>query len=288
MKNVVCLLFCRQSLLLIAMLCTGIFVGYYLLRGTEPDSGSPNAYAPSGTSDGARRYKDNPDDTLALLQQRLTQSEQEQVWLVERVAALEAVIGKLGTYPDIGTGTPATETSEETEPSSPVQTFRTSVEALIATGIPADQATLIQARLDEYDLKQLYIKDRASREGWLKTARYNKEQRQAQNAYRELRPEIGDDAYDRMLYALGQVNRVVVRDIMQNSTAEQYGLQANDRINEYDGQRVFSSQELNELVTQGTSGAPVLVRVQRDEQQLDFYLPRGPIGIRLASSREPP
>ena len=75
---------------------------------------------------------------------------------------------------------------------------------------------------------------------------------------------------------------------MQNSTAEQYGLQANDRINEYDGQRVFSSQELNELVTQGTPGVPVLVRVQRDEQQLDFYLPRGPIGIRLASSREPP
>jgi hypothetical protein len=32
----------------------------------------------------------------------------------------------------------------------------------------------------------------------------------------------------------------------------------------------------------------VLVRVQRDEQQLDFYLPRGPIGIRLAPSRELP
>jgi S1-C subfamily serine protease len=104
-----------------------------------------------------------------------------------------------------------------------------------------------------------------------------------------LRSEIGDDAYDRMLYALGQSNRVVVRDIMQNSSAEQYGLQANDRVYEYDGQRVFTGQELNDLVTKGgDAGSLVLVRVQRDEQQLDFYLPRGPIGIRLASSRELP
>jgi hypothetical protein len=36
---------------------------------------------------------------------------------------------------------------------------------------------------------------------------------------------------------------------MQNSSAEQYGLQANDRVYEYDGQRVFTSQELNDLVT---------------------------------------
>jgi C-terminal processing protease CtpA/Prc len=285
MKNVVCLLLCRQSLLLIAVLCLGILAGYYLLRGAAPDPGGPNADAPPGAPEVARRYKDNPDDTLARLQQRLAQAEQEQVWLAERVAVLEAVIG---TYPDTGTGAPATETNEETEPAAPAQTFRTSVETLIATGIPAEQAALIQARLDEYDLKQLYMKDRASREGWLKTARYNKEQRQARNAYRELRPEIGDDAYDRMLYALGRVNRVAVRDVMQNSTAEQYGLRANDRIIEYDGQRVFTSQELNALVTQGTAGALVLVRVQRDEQQLDFYLPSGPIGIRLVPSRELP
>jgi len=287
MKNG-CLLFCRQSLLLIAVLCLGILAGYYLLHSAATDPGGPNADAPPGAPEVARRYKDTPDDTLTRLQQRLTQAEQERVWLAERVAALEVVIGKLGTYPDTGSGAPATETNEETEPAAPAQALRTSIEALIATGIPAEQAALIQARLDEYDLKQLYLKDRASREGWLKTARYNKEQRQAKNAYRELRPEIGDDAYDRMLYALGRVNRVAVRDVMQNSTAEQYGLRANDRIIEYDSQRVFTSQELNALVTKGTAGALVLVRVQRDEQQLDFYLPSGPIGIRLAPSRELP
>ena len=272
----------QAKILLIVVLCLGIIAGYYLLRGE-------NANAPSGTPEIAHQHKENPNDTITRLQQRLAQAEQEQLWLAERVSVLEAVIGKPGTFPDIGAGIPETETIEESEHPAPVQTFRASVEALIATGIPTEQAALIQSRLDEYDLKQLYIKDRASREGWLNTARYRKEQRQAQTEYRELRSEIGDDAYDRMLYALGQGNRVVVRDIMQNSSAEQYGLQANDRLYEYDGQRVFTGQELNDLVTQGgDAGALVLVRVQRDEQQLDLYLPRGPIGIRLASSRELP
>ncbi len=279
----------QAKILLIVVLCLGLLAGYYLLRGTMLDQGGPNDNAPSVTLEIDHRQKDSPNDTITRLQQRLAQAEQEQLSLAERVSELEAVIGKFGTHLDIGTGAPATKTIEESEHPAPVQTFRTSVEALIETGIPTEQAVLIQSRLDEYDLKQLYIKDRASREGWLNTARFRKEQRQAQNAYRELRSEIGDDAYDRMLYALGQANRVVVRDIIQNSSAEQYGLQANDRVYEYDGQRVFTGQELNDLVTQGgDAGALVLVRVQRDEQQLDFYLPRGPIGIRLASSRELP
>ena len=279
----------QAKILLVVVLCLGVFAGYYLSRGAVIDQGGSNANAPSGPPEIVLQRNDNPNDTIARLQQRLAQAEQVQLSLAERVSVLEAVIGKPGAFPDIGTGIPETETIEESEHPAPVQTFRTSLEALIATGIPTEQAALIQSRLDEYDLKQLYIKDRASREGWLNTARYRKEQREAQTKYRELRSEIGDDAYDRMLYALGQGNRVVVRDIIQNSSAEQYGLQANDRVYEYDGQRVFTGQELNDLVTQGSdAGALVLVRVQRDEQQLDIYLPRGPIGIRLASSRELP
>jgi hypothetical protein len=91
---------------------------------------------------------------LPKLQQRLAQAEQERVWLDERIAALEAVIGEPGTYSDTGTGTPATEANEIPESTAPAQTFRTSVEALIATGIPTEQAAFIQARLDENDLKR--------------------------------------------------------------------------------------------------------------------------------------
>ena len=279
----------QARFLLIVALCLGTFAGYYLLRDAVTDPGDANAPAPSGMPGIARQQKNYPNGMISRLQQRLAQAEQEQSRLAERVAVLEKVIGKAGTFADGGTGAAETEIVGEAGHPAPLHTFRTSIEALTATGIPSEQAALIQSRLDEYDLKQLYLKDRASREGWLNTARYRKEQRQTMNAYRELRAEIGDAAYDRMLYALGQANRVVVRDIMQNSSAEQYGLQANDRVYEYDGQREFTSQELNDLVTRGGDAVElVLVRLQRDEQQLDFYLPRRPIGIRLAPSRELP
>ena len=102
----------RQSLLLIAVLSLGILAGYYLLRGPVPEPGGPNANVPPDSPKVAHRDKDNPDDTLARLQQRLKQADQERVWLAERVEALEALIGNPRAYPDIEAGTPATETNE--------------------------------------------------------------------------------------------------------------------------------------------------------------------------------
>ena len=82
------------------------------------------------------------------------------------------------------------------------------------------------------------------------------------------------------------MEKEVSKDVFNGMDKIEEGMQF--RANTDDGQRVFTSQELNALVTQGATGALVLVRVQRDEQQLDFYLPSGPIGIRLAPSRELP
>lgn len=278
----------RKNYLLVAVLCFGVFAGYSLWCSVPSEPANPDGDALVDMQELTSGRKDDADDTLALLQLRLEQAEQERLRLAERIAALETVAGRAGAYPDAGTATPAVEATGVTGSTALPQTFRSSVEALIEAGIPAEQAAMIQARLDEYELTLLYLKDRASRENLLNTASYRKEQRDALAAYQTIRQDVGDDAYDRMLYALGRTNRVVVRDIMKNSSAEQYDLRANDRIIEYDGQRVFTGQELNTLVSQGTAGVPVLLRVQRDEQQLEFYLPQGPIGIRLATSREQP
>jgi C-terminal processing protease CtpA/Prc len=253
-----------------------------------PATDDPYKSRSRDAAESARQENNNIDGILARLRQQLVQAEQERQVLADRIMKLEAKAGKTGMTADAETAMSAQDTNNGKESIAKDKTFRTSVENLIKAGIPAEQAAWIQARLDEYDLKMLYLKDRATREGWLKTARYNKEYRQLLNAHQELRPEIGDNAYDRMLYTLGRANRVVVREIIQNSAAEQYGLQANDRIIMYDGQRVFTGQELNDLVSQGIAGVPVLVRVRRDDQQFDFYLPRGPVGIRMASSRELP
>jgi hypothetical protein len=273
----------KQSLLLISLPCLGLLAGYYLAN-----HAAPQADLAPASPEVAREDEVRTEAALARLQQRLAVAEQERTRLADRVAMLEAQIGDPAALPASDPATAAGATRQQTDPATTARRIRTSVETLIETGIPEQQAAWIQARLDEYDLERLYLQDRARREGWLNSARYRDEQRQIQNAYQELRPEIGEDAYDRMLYALGRANRVVVRDVMQNSTADLYGLQANDRIIEYNGQRVYTTQELSTRVSAVEAGAPVTVRVLRDGEVLDFYLPRGPLGVRLTTSRERP
>jgi len=189
-----------------------------------------------------------------------------------------------GTTEDVITETSASLSPRtETEP-----VVRSSVQALLDAGISKEQADWIQERLDEIELQQLYLRDRATREGWLNKPRYNKERRELQNAVTELRGEIGDDTYDRLLYSLGRANRVVIQDILQNSPAAQYGLQGGDQIIEFDGQRIFGSNELSSLVTQGSAGVMTLLRVKREGEIHDIYLPRGPLGIRMSSARVTP
>ena len=178
--------------------------------------------------------------------------------------------------------------SEKPKTEKSASLVRSSVQSLIEAGISDEQAAWIQERLDDIELQQLYLRDRATREGWLNKPRYHKQRREIQNAVTELRDEVGDDAYDRLLYALGRANRVVVRDVMQNSPAAQYGLQGGDRIIEYESQRIFSSKELSTLVTEGSAGVMTLVRVERDGQIHDVYLPRGPLGIRMTAARVAP
>jgi hypothetical protein len=165
---------------------------------------------------------------------------------------------------------------------------KSSVQSLIEAGISEERAVWLQQRLDENELQQLYLKDRATREGWVNTPRYHKERQQYLNTVTKLRDEIDDDEYDRLLFALGRANRVVIRDIMQNSVAGEYGLQGGDTVIQYDGQRIFSSNELSSLVTEGDSGVMTLLRVNRDGEILDIYLPRGPLGIRLSATRIKP
>jgi hypothetical protein len=94
-----------------------------------------------------------------------------------------------------------------------------------------------------------------------------------------LRSELGDADYERYLEAMGRPTTVDVMDVLASSAAEQAGMQPGDQIVSYDGQRVFSILELLELPLDGAPGEPVIIHVLRDEQPMQFVLPRGPLGI---------
>jgi C-terminal processing protease CtpA/Prc len=278
----------RKYLFIVGLLGIGILIGYLLIPGSGPEQTSVDQQeelAPPAFTLSATPAIDA--ESLAVLQQELQQARRASEQLETRLEALQTRVVELehARDTDAVVTTTAASRNPQTETAPAV---RSSVQTLIDAGISEEQAMWIQEQLDEIELQQLYLRDRASREGWLNKPRYHKERREYQNAVTELRSEVGDDSYDRLLYALGRANRVVVRDVLQNSPAAQYGLQSGDQVVEFDGQRIFGSNELSSLVTQGSAGVMTLLRVRREGAILDIYLPRGPLGIRMSSARVAP
>jgi len=216
------------------------------------------------------------------------QLKQEVATLDEKVRELEARIHHVDTggvsdaspRPDVP---PASATQDAAvDPAIPLET------RLTGLGVDQDRAAEIAQRVNDVDLDRLYLRDQATREGWLNTPRYSEAMREINGDLNALREEVGDNAYDRYLYATGQVNRVVVGSVIAGSSAEEAGLKAGDTVLRYDDQRVFSTSELQSATTQGVAGDLVTVTVLRGEQRLRIYVPRGPLGLRLRTERQHP
>ncbi|MGI9287921.1 MAG: PDZ domain-containing protein [Pseudomonadales bacterium] len=155
----------------------------------------------------------------------------------------------------------------------------TQLDLFLEAGFDQVQAADLQKRQDEFAMQELYLRDRASREGWANSRRYRQEFRKLQQNRLGIRGELGDEDYDRYLFATGQSNRVSVNTVLQNSPAKQAGLATGDAILSYDGQRVFSFRELIALQAQGSAGELVAMDISRDGQQMQIWIPRGPIGF---------
>lgn len=168
-------------------------------------------------------------------------------------------------------------------------TMRTpTADSLIRAGIAVERASDIVRRKNEIELKKLELRDRATREHYLGTSRYNREFGELTANDVTLREELGDDDYDRYLYATGQNNRVRVASVMIGSQAEFAGIQGGDIILSYDDRNLFEWSELQQATTQGERGEYANVNVLRGDQLLNLWVPRGPLGVRLGAARLEP
>ncbi len=177
---------------------------------------------------------------------------------------------------------PATADKEENKPGV------LNIASLVGAGIDKQQADHILRRVGELDMQRLDLRDRAIREGTLGTREYLNALRELNQNAPDLREEIGDDTYDRYLYASGQANRVVVTSVIAGSAAEQAGIREGDMILNYGDDRVFTWPELRKATTQGYRGEYITVNVQRDRQILSLLVPRGPLGVRLSTRSSTP
>ena len=159
---------------------------------------------------------------------------------------------------------------------------------LLSAGFDPGEAADVRRHLEEIELERLFVRDQATREGWLHKKRFWKEMVQLGLQQAELRDEYGDDGYDWILYASRSDNRVIASAVIQDSPAEQVGLEAGDVIVAYANQRIFEPHGLKTATLSGESGDNVALDVERNGEAIRFYLPVGPIGVRLKTIRQAP
>lgn len=159
------------------------------------------------------------------------------------------------------------------------QAEQSAEERLSAAGFSPRQVEVLRRREAEAAMQQIALDDRARREGWINSPRYFEEANKLASAPDAIRAELGDDAYDRYLFAGGNPNRITVSNVIETSPAQQAGLRAGDVIKTYGGERVFSARQLVELRSAGASGQSVTVEVIRDGQLVHITMPRGPMGV---------
>lgn len=233
----------------------------------------------SAAADAAQRRVDALESRLAEEMSRRVEMQQRIDALAEEIAALRD-----GAPPAADPEAPA-----PTEPNQGVDYSKSPMQrALEAAGLDTAVAEGIKLRGDQLAMSEMYLRDQATREGWLDTPRFKEEMEEIEAQRVSIRDEIGDDAYDRYLFALGHTNRVIVNDVMLDSVAEDVGLREGDLIVSYGDARIFATDDLITSTQGGASGEPVLLEVRRNGERMQIEVPRGPLGLRIGPAQDDP
>jgi hypothetical protein len=151
------------------------------------------------------------------------------------------------------------------------------VERLELTGVSFEEAERLAGEVDRLQLEQLSLDHRSEREDWSAG-----ELRDARNELaRQRSADLGEDAYDRMLYAAGQNNHVAVSEPLSGGPAATADLESLDVILSDAGEPIYTMEQLRVLARSGTPGEPVAVEVLRNGERVRAELPRGLIGIQM-------
>lgn len=156
--------------------------------------------------------------------------------------------------------------------------------ALVALGMSTSEIESLRQLWEQHELQRDYLRDEAMRDGYNRRRQF-REQVALELAFRQ---DVGEDTYDRMLYATGQDNRAVVRNVLSQSPARAAGIEPGDVVWRYDGQLILRPDELRRATATGRPGELVPIEVMRSGDLVRLFVPRGPLGARLAGERVSP
>jgi hypothetical protein len=155
---------------------------------------------------------------------------------------------------------------------------------LKGVGIHAAEADRLSESYDEMVMERLQLRH-LSKRGEIDEEELSAEETKIRDHYRT---ELGDEAYDFMLYAGSEPNRVGVADVMHASPAHGAGLQPGDIILSYADERLFAPSDLVRATTEVEPGGTVPVVVLRGGEEHQFSVPTGPLGVVITDSKGEP
>jgi len=270
--------------------------GRVVVSAVHTDLATTRGFSAVGEPANGSATRGELEQRLARLETRLAEEAAERQRLQERFDAVSAQLAALAgdgsaiarSQSDIPHATAET-AANDAQLASPIDYSKSAMErALTAAGLGPDAAADIKRRQDELAMSEMYLRDQATREQWLNTPRFNEEMAAIDAQRTSVRTEIGDDAYDRYLFALGQNNRVRVDDVLLQSPAADAGLQTGDMIVRYGDARIFAPDELVAQTRDGTVGETVRLEIIRNGERLEVDVPRGPLGLRIAAAQDTP
>lgn len=271
----------RDLVLLLAALSMGA-IGGYIASHPDDTTEENQSQAENGSANAPEQYSLNPFAPSASNPGNLQRMEQELSRLNLRVEELESTLQTLQSTPDSGDKKQALQAATTESSGRPVPLSK---EGLVDAGVNEELAADIMRRKSELEYQQLELRDRAIRENYINTPRYFQQLRELNATSTTLRNDIGSDAYDRYLYTSGQNNRIVVSSVMSGSPAQQSGLQKGDIIVRYDNEKIFNWNEIRQATSQGNRNEYVAVDIIRDGQTINMVMPRGPLGVKIDTTR---
>lgn len=266
----------------VSAMVIGVVLGANVFADNDAATHSVDSDVGSEVEEAVKSTPLSATDSASALNEVLARLELTENRLQEHQQLLAQLSDKLSSIEPISIG--AVSVEEELSEITPTSVKLEGVEAFVEAGFSYDKAVELDERYADLELRGLYLRDQALREGWISEPRFAEERSKLSTEEEAISAELGEDAYDRYLYATGQSNRVSVTSVIRKSPAESSGIEGGDVIYRYAGDRIYDSFDLRNATSDGEVGESVAVEVLRDDAVIELYVPRGPLGVQLESA----
>lgn len=262
------------SIILGLLLAMGLALAAYMLNSPEERPGPASSVDPAGYFDQSAAT----EERIRALEAAVAEERNARQLLEEELQILYAEIEQLSEARDgdqqLAQGRSRELFEERARRTRPGDSAEDRAAMLVEAGFSPDRAEWIARRESELRMEAMQAQFDARRAG--EPFNFFESRMQPDLA---LRTEIGDVEYEQYLEANGRPTSVTIGSVLESSPGQQAGLRSGDEIVRYDGQRVFSTQDLNQQTILGDAGESVVVDVMRDGVLMQVVLPRGPIGV---------